>query len=317
MPIVNVNALKFASGPVGAPTLDVYFLDVGQGNFVIVRFPNGNYMMVDAGVTSGGPGLTAIQGAVTAIMGATKFTTVVITHPDADHNNLITSIPQADQPSNVFISFQESDYSGGIQTWFGTVRTNGGTVWHYNSTYHSGSPDKDFGGGPQCSVYVLAVNVPGDANTGSLVLSIDFKNTTTILTGDATSSTERYIMKNWDDMAIMGTILSFGHHGSSHSSSKGFLTKVSPSVGTFSASSWHMGYGHPRCILIDYVEKMVDEGGVNGRVIPMHRIDCWNPSKHAYVTEDNNLGVYLTATQGNIKVMTDGNNHEVWVDKLK
>ncbi len=316
MPYPTTNALKFDSGSVGSTTLDVYFVDVGQGNCVLVKFPNDTWLLVDAGSTSSSPGASTILKSVNKIVGKNKISTVVITHPDSDHHNLIPSISQAAKPDNVFIGAMTDDYPKPINDWFESVNSNGGTVHHFTKKHYN-EPITLFNPGLRCEVYVLAVNVAGDSNTQSVVLSIDYINYTVILTGDATASTEQYIMAHWDDMAIMGTLLSFGHHGSNHSSSKPFLTKVSPSVGTFSASSWHMGYGHPRCVLIDYVEDMVDEGGKNGKTIPMHQIDCWNPKKRNYVIEQNDLGVYLTATQGNIRFTTDGQKYEVWTDKLK
>lgn len=310
----GTNILKSAGSLSGA-TLDVSFLNVGQGNCVIVKFPNGKYLLVDAGSTSSSCDPQVVQGWVTTILGSNNFSTVVITHPDDDHSNLIPGIQEAGQPTNVHISYDEARYSSAIQKWFSVVKVRGGKISTYVDNYSNSKPDLEFSSGV-CDVYILAANVSGDSNTHSIVLSIDYKNTTVLLTGDATASTERFILKEWSGKALLSELLSFGHHGSNHSSSPTFLTEVKPNTGVFSASSFHQGYGHPRCELIDYVEKMTDEGGKDGMIIPMHRMDCWNTSRGQYVCEQNNLGVFLTATQGNIKFTTDGDHYEVWVDTL-
>jgi competence protein ComEC len=310
----GVNLLKSNAGNVGGATLDVYFLNVGQGNCVIVKFPNGRYMLVDAGSTSGSTDPNTVQGWINTIMGNNSFSTIVITHPDDDHNNLIPGIAQAQSPNIVHISYTELDYKQPIQNWFNLVKANNGKIQTYVDNYSESKPQIDFYSGKNCSVYILAANVQGDPNTHSIVLSIDYKNITALLTGDATSSTERFILKEWDAGSLKSELLSFGHHGSNHSSSKGFLKTTAPNSGVFSASSYHQGYGHPRCEVIDYVETLADEGGKKNMVIPMHRIDCWNTQQGQYVCEKNNLGVFLTATQGNIKFTTDGNLYEVWVD---
>jgi hypothetical protein len=171
--------------------------------------------------------------------------------------------------------------------------------------------------GSGTKVYILAANVPGDANTKSIVASIDYGSNTVLLTGDATSTTERWIMQNWNTSALESTVFSFGHHGSDHSNTKAFLDAVNPRVGIFSASALHLGYGHPRCVLVDYVELLVDEDGKKGMTVAKHRIDCWDKSQKKYVTEENDIGVFLTATQGSIMFSCDSTDYKVVVDKLK
>jgi beta-lactamase superfamily II metal-dependent hydrolase len=122
-------------------------------------------------------------------------------------------------------------------------------------------------------------------------------------------------MANWSASALESTVYSFGHHGSNHSNTPAFLKAVNPRIGIFSASAAHMGYGHPRCVLVDYVEKLVDKDGRNGISIAMHRIDCFKDRQ--YVTEENNLGVFLTATQGNIKFSGDPADYSIIVDRLR
>lgn len=316
MALMSVNGLKNQSGSIGSTTLDVYFVDVGRGNCVIVKFPNDTWMLVDAGTLSSLPGSTTILKSINAIVGNNTFATVVLTHPDLDHNNLVPSIKQAAKPDNVFIGGITSQYDGEVVKWFNKVTGNKGNVFTFKNNHYF-NPIKEFNPGTGCNVYVLAANVKGNPNDGSVVLGIDYGSTTAILTGDATAITERAMMKEWSQNALLTNLLSFGHHGSDHSSSDAFLKIVKANVGTFSADAAHMGYGHPRCDVLDLVEKMVDVNGQGGKIIPKHRHDCWRKNLHLYVTEENDLAVYLTATQGNTKFTTDGKQYEVWVDRLK
>lgn len=311
----QVTALTTAS-PVSGATLDVYFLNVAQGNCILIKTPAGKFMLYDAGTTSSSVDPKAVASYITKITGGTDITTIILSHPDADHIDLIPYIAEAKKPLYVHYSGDTSEYASYLRDWFKSLP---GTTEYvgYKSYYSSTSPSTKVDVGAGTEVYIMAANVPGDANSRSIVASVDYTNTTVLLTGDATSVTERWIMTQWTASALKATLFSFGHHGSNHSNNKLFLETVAPNVGVFSASAAHMGYGHPRCVLLDYVETLVDEGGVKGITIPMHRLDCWNATQGKYVTEENDLGVFLTATQGNILFRSDGTNYSVTVDKLK
>lgn len=310
------NALSFSSGNPGTPDLDVWTVNVGRGNCVIVKFTNGKYMLVDAGSKSTEPGETAILADIDQIMGGNNFTTVVLTHPDDDHCNLVPLLRQADKPTYVHIGLKRTDYDSSVQTWFSTVEGKGSTIQTYVNNYFDANAQTDFGNGSDTQLYILAANVNGDTNTKSIVLSIDFNNHTVILTGDATATTERFILSKWDDMSLMGTLLGFGHHGSSHSSSKKFLDTVKADVGIFSANAQHMGYGHPRCSVYNEALSFTAENGKDGMLVQNHRIECWDASSSSYVYYNIKRGIFLTATQGDILFTSDGSKYRVDTDAL-
>lgn len=311
----QVRALTSKS-PISGKTLDVYFINVAQGNCIVIRTPAGKYMLYDAGSTSSSIDADTIASYVHRVTGGNDITTIILSHPDADHVNIIPFIAEAKKPLYVHYSGSKSEYDDYLEDWFKALPKTTKLV-HYGTNYSSTKPTTDEDLGADVSLYILAANVALDANSRSIVASIDYNNNTVLLTGDATATTERWILKTWDPGALEATVYSFGHHGSNHSNNKGFLNAVGPNVGIFSASAAHMGYGHPRCVLIDYVEKIVDEGGKKGITIPQHRIDCWNDNTRQYVTENNNLGVFLTATQGHIIFKCDGNNYQVEVQRLQ
>lgn len=309
----QVLALSGAT-PVSGNIMEVHFLDVAQGNCILIKLPNGKFMLYDAGSSSSSVDRSAIAAEVTKITGGTAITTIFLSHPDIDHINIIPYIKEAKKPMYVHFSGKIGEYESILENWLKALPATTKTIF-YPQSFYDASPLTKVDGSSSVNIYMLAANVPGDPNTQSLVILLDYKSCNVLLTGDATAKTERWILSRWDNIFLQSTILSFGHHGSNHSSNKAFLNAVKPDIGVFSASATHRRYGHPRCVLIDYVEKMVDQNGKYSMNVAMHRVDCWNGVQ--YVTEENDLGVYLTATQGNILFRCDGNNYDVLVDKLK
>lgn len=81
-----------------------------------------------------------------------------------------------------------------------------------------------------------------DENDGSLVLSFSLLGRDWLLMGDATKETERRILLQNPDLAA--DVLKVGHHGSSSSSSYDFLRQVSPTESVISVGEGNR-YGHP------------------------------------------------------------------------
>ncbi len=71
-------------------TLTVTFLDVGQGDSVLVQAPNGRAMLVDAGESWAAPTVSA--GLDLEAEGIGRLENVVATHDHADHIGGMTRI---------------------------------------------------------------------------------------------------------------------------------------------------------------------------------------------------------------------------------
>ncbi len=59
----------------------VHFIDVGQGDSILIESPNGKTMLVDGGVKGAGQHIVSYLHE----LGVKKLDIVVATHPDADH----------------------------------------------------------------------------------------------------------------------------------------------------------------------------------------------------------------------------------------
>ena len=64
-----------------APNMQVHFIDVGQGDSILIQSPNGKNMLIDGGKKSDGDKVVAFLKS----KGVSTLDAVVATHPDADH----------------------------------------------------------------------------------------------------------------------------------------------------------------------------------------------------------------------------------------
>ena len=65
-------------------------------------------------------------------------------------------------------------------------------------------------------------------NNSSLVLRLDYYNTSFLFTGDLESFGERYMMRLVNDDTLDVDVLKVAHHGSDTSTSEEFINKTSP-----------------------------------------------------------------------------------------
>src|SRR5690606_34769492 len=82
-----------------------------------------------------------------------------------------------------------------------------------------------------------------DANEYSIVMKLVYYDTSVILTGDASKTTEYEISEVFQDQ-LQSEILKVGHHGSQTSTSINFLEKVQPHYAVISAGC-NNRFGHP------------------------------------------------------------------------
>ncbi|MEX0746710.1 MAG: ComEC/Rec2 family competence protein, partial [Rhodothermales bacterium] len=218
-----ISALLWVRAASGTwrPQLDVIFLDVGQGDAILIRLPNGEAMLVDAGVRT--PFRDAGSGIILPVLESVdvdRIHTAVITHPDSDHLGglpaLLRSIPigrvldnGAPHSSNLFR--ESGDLIDSLKIPRRAVRS-GDTL----------SID------PSVRIRVLhppAVDNTADANDNSIVLQIRFGESTFLLMGDAPSGAERAMMTAYDNLLEADVVMA-GHHGSSTSTSEAFVSHL-------------------------------------------------------------------------------------------
>ena len=210
--------------------LNVHFLDVGQGDSIFIQAPNGKTMLIDAGTKEYGSTVVAYLKA----KNVKKLDYVVATHPDADHIGGLAAVLE----SFTVGEFINSGKSHTTVTYEKLLEM----VLNKNIRYIEPKVGDLIAFNSNMKFQVLAVNaLAGETNDASLVLKLTYQNMSFLLMGDADAAIEEQIGKKYD---ISATILKAGHHGSSSSSSLGFLQKVNPQAVILSYEEGN-SYGHP------------------------------------------------------------------------
>jgi len=296
--------------------LSLHFIDVGQGDSTLITCPNGKNILVDAGTTSGGSAEDMREYIGHALTGRDfRIHSLVITHPDGDHYNLLESVLDDIPVDKVFWSGVKYDFAKrSFKDWFfgennhpdifKNKRTNLGA--DYFDRQGEPNPDIDCG---EADIYVLAAGIEASSsrkNALSIVLMVDYGDFEAILTGDATKATEKAILGRYDTSWLDVEVLKIGHHGSlSTSTGKTWADTLSPEYSIVSAGN-NSSHGHPRLEIINRVEPHA-----LGAAVP-HRVNAATGKRGAYNWSNPKINytkhIYSTVNSGTVQVKFDGVN---------
>ncbi len=255
--------------------LHVHFMDVGQGDSMLIVTPEGRQVLVDGGPDD--------MNAATSIGGKIPFwdrglDMVVLTHPDEDHFRGLTEVLDRYDVDAVVDSGMDSENPLYVEWQRSLERRDIKPVTAYQGqTISLGrdtrleilSPPPSRVGGA----------IP-DSNNNGVVMRLVYGEVSFLLTADIEAEGESRLLRNVPS-SLKSNVLKVPHHGSKTSTTPRFLAAVSPVAAVVSAGADNP-YGHPH-------------PDVTGRL-------------------EDTLGAdmtYVTAQQGDIEFITDGKR--LWV----
>ena len=225
--------------------MDVWFLDVGQGDAILIRSPGGKLMLVDAGSSDK---FYAVYHKMEEL-GVDRLDAIVCTHAHEDH---IGAMPKVIETYGVGSAYfphgaKREDY----EEVYAALDAKGVSPKTVTATMTSFI---DFD--PEIEVRVLSPFDTDyeDENEGSLVLRVSYGNTSVLLAADVGALAERLMLKALPNALFDSDILKLGHHGSYSSTSEKFLKAVSPGLAVASCSKGNE-YGHPDEEIVSLLEK--------------------------------------------------------------
>ena len=235
-------------GPFMNRNLEVTFLDVGQGDSIVVRFPNNHTILIDGGGIKGGDfdvGKNIVAPALLR-MGIRSVDGMILTHPHHDHYKGLASIAEEFGPHVLYTNGMDAPEEE-KEDWEEFLRR----VGNANVPVKTATDLYMEEGGARLSI----AYAPGereatvlDPNDTTLVIRIIYKDRSILLTGDLMDLGERVLIEGGHD--ISGDVLKVGHHGSETSTSVGFLKKVKPKIAAISVGENNQ-YGVPDEVVLN------------------------------------------------------------------
>ncbi|MUV38683.1 ComE operon protein [Lentibacillus sp. JNUCC-1] len=262
--------------------LKVHFIDVGQGDSILIETPADKVILVDGGPPDAGP-------AVVDYLNKQQIDTIdllVATHPDIDHIGGLVEVMK--------------------QFKIGHVLDNG--KFHVTKTYlkyvhqirrqmipvYEAGEDDHIEFDPFLKMQILNADEETRTNNqSSIVLAIEYLQKSLLLAGDIDKDMEYQLMKAYD---LKGDFLKIPHHGSDTSSTMAFIEAVHPKAAILSYARENK-FGHPVERVMGNLQRMqIDlySTAIHGNIVLMtdgkHHVIQTEKDPLDYVGDQNEAG---------------------------
>lgn len=235
VPIVQNSSFQMAGvGGADSEYLTVTFLNVGQGDAILIETPDNVQMLLD-----GGPDATVLRELAATMPWFDRTIDIVLgTHPDKDHIAGLVDVLERYQVKQI-ITTENTGETTTAEAYRDALTQEGAIV-----TMARAGQVYQLGASTTVAVFSPANNPSMlETNTSSIVTQVRYGDIEFMLTGDAPQSIEQYLVGAYGDQ-LESEVLKLGHHGSKTSSSDEFLAAVHPQFAVVSSGKDNT-YGHP------------------------------------------------------------------------
>lgn len=251
----------------------VHFINVGQGDCILIELPDGKTMLVDGGGSTADTEKTILR-----YLNGLKIDVIdylLITHTDDDHCNALGEVVRMKTVLNAYLPATYDITSGGYAEAYAALSESECKLMESNRTIDLSQDDE--------SPYTLAFLYPysvtstDEDNEGSAVFWLDYMGVSFLFTGDAPAEVEELLLRDdklgfFDKRGVELSdteILKVAHHGSAQSSTMEFLNYLNLETAIISCGIDNP-YNHPADVVMEKLEMLgagVYRTDENGHVI--------------------------------------------------
>ena len=231
--------------------LEIYFIDVGQGDSTLIITPNDKTILIDGG---GSPTYDVGKNTLIPYLldrKIKKLDYVIVSHFDEDHVGGVLAVLEHLEVRQVIINKQIED-SDNYQKFFKLVKEKMITV-------------KLVKKGDRISIeknIYFDILWPKDKqitenplNNNSIVCKLNYYNFSMLFTGDIEKIAEEKILQRVNNKLLKSDILKVGHHGSKSSNIEKFVEAVNPKIALIGVGE-NNKFGHPNSEVIKRLQSM-------------------------------------------------------------
>ena len=244
-----------------ANTDSVTFLDVGQGDCILVRTASGQTYLFDCGSSSRSSVGKYVLIPYLKYCGIHVIDAIFLSHPDADHVNGALELFATGGENGIAVRqlLLPAIEKGAREEQLGELRQAAEAADAQGSNvlvgYLSAGETWDCGSTTFTCLHPGAEYSSSDTNAYSECFYVEFPKWTLLLTGDVEGRGEAALLNELESRNIQEiTVLKAAHHGSRNSSSEALLRQVSPRLTVISCGR-NNRYGHPHKELLERLEQ--------------------------------------------------------------
>lgn len=220
----------------------IYFLDVGQGDSIMIKTADNQYILIDGGPNSN---VVRLVDSILPVWNR-KLDLVVLTHPHADHvAGLIEITKRYEIKEFVFngLPYTTETYNALLDS----IEARGIdiNVVGEDDKYEFGESTLDI-----IHPFNSGFDVNANPNDTSIVGIFDYLDFELLLTGDIGVNIENQLIQN--GLICDVDVLKVGHQGSKTSTSQNLLNIARPEVSVISVG--RNNYGHPHDDVINRIK---------------------------------------------------------------
>ncbi len=210
----------------------IEFLDVGQGDSILIRSPEGQTALIDAGPHK------ELAASLLRRQGIRSLDLVAVSHHHADHYGGMEEVIREFQP-RFFLASDSSHTTPHYLKLLRLVRD-----LEITSIVPEQTPRRIELGSVVLTVFPQAPEDPSDENNNSVGIRVDFGKLSALLAGDAGHAERRWWERHVPQLCADCTVLKLAHHGSRDGTDSPWLDLVQPKLAVACVGKDNE-YGHP------------------------------------------------------------------------